>query len=150
MAFEGYRIPHGPCSAALLTPALIGPFSTEAISGPTASEQHENPLASRASTGQAHQTVDVLQARRSEHKKSKADDRGTGIGGKYFRTKKAPSVGAGITGKNEPRELSTVKPEKNKLDKQPGVVSVFWNNTTVVTCLPLCDVLLLAVQPQRP
>src|SRR5260370_33522629 len=102
MAFEGYRIPHGPCSAALLTPALIGPFSTEAISGPTASEQHENPLASRASTGQAHQTVDVLQARRSEHKKSKADDRGTGIGGKYLRTKRVPPRRARRAEKKQP------------------------------------------------
>ncbi len=117
MAFEGYRIPHGPCSAALLTPALIGPFSAEAISGPTASEQHENPLASRASTGQADQAVDVLQARRSEHKKSKADDRGTGVDRKYFRTKRGSSAGERSTGKNEPGELSTVNSLEDKLGK---------------------------------
>src|SRR4029077_241752 len=37
---------------------------------------HEDPAASRAGAGQAHQTMGVLQTRRSEHEKSEADDRG--------------------------------------------------------------------------
>src|SRR5216684_4797401 len=78
---------------------------------------HEDPAAGRDRARQAHQTVDVLQARRSEHKKNEADDRGTGMSRKYFRTRRAPSVGAGSTGKNEPRELSTANPKKGKLLK---------------------------------
>jgi hypothetical protein len=103
-----------PCRGRRMRGADRGKTRREPADGQRA---HEDPATSRPREGQAHQTVDVLQARRSEHKKSKADDRGTGIGGKYFRTKRAASVGAGSTGKNEPRDLSTVKPEKNKLPK---------------------------------
>src|SRR5260370_24792820 len=77
----------------------------------------EDPSASRARAGQTDQTMDVLQARRSGHQENEANDRGTSLTPEYFRTKGADSVGAGSTGKNEPRELSTVNPEKNKLRK---------------------------------
>jgi len=78
---------------------------------------HEDPAASRACASQEDQTMDVLQARRSGHQENEANDRGTSLTPEYFRTKGADSVGAGSTGKNEPRELSTVNPEKNKLRK---------------------------------
>jgi hypothetical protein len=48
-------------------------------------------------------------------KKSEADDRGTRLDGKYFRTKKMTAPGAGSTGKNEPSGLSTESAVKNKL-----------------------------------
>jgi hypothetical protein len=78
---------------------------------------HEDPAASRAGAGQAHQTMDVLQARRSEHKKNEADNRGTGLDRKYFRTKRRASAGTGSTGKIEPGELSTVDSLEDKLGK---------------------------------
>jgi len=36
---------------------------------------------------------------------------------KYFRTKRAPLVGAGSTARNEPRELSTENSMEDKLGK---------------------------------
>jgi len=72
-------------------------------------------FASRARAGQAHQTMDVLQARRNEDKKNEADDRGTRLGWEYFRTNKGEIGGSGSTGKNEPSGLSTENPVKNKL-----------------------------------
>src|SRR5712692_919754 len=53
----------------------------------------EDPPASWARAGQAHQTVDVLQARRNEHQESEATDCPTRLDSKYFRTKRMSSVG---------------------------------------------------------
>ena len=55
----------------------------------------EDPSASRARAGQTDQTMDVLQTRRNEHKKNEADDYGTRVGRKYFRTKKRHNPGSG-------------------------------------------------------
>src|SRR6202011_332077 len=60
-------------------------------------------FASRARVGRAHQTMDVLQARRSDYKKSEAHVRGTRLGREYFRTKKVPSGGGESRAGNKPR-----------------------------------------------
>src|SRR6266481_6313572 len=52
-------------------------------------------FACRARAGQAHQTMDVLLARRNEDKKNEADDRGTRLGWEYFRTNKGEIGGSG-------------------------------------------------------
>src|SRR5258708_30137070 len=82
MAFEGYRNPPGPCRAGCI-PESAG------------QQTREDSSASRARAGRADLTMNVLQMRRNKLEKSEADDHGTRLRGRYFRTKNGDTGGSG-------------------------------------------------------